>query len=67
MNLAQYICFKLDTAIEMLMDGGASKTDCALYLMEFKDELMKPEREIITVEATVVDEIKYLGDGHGFN
>ena len=63
MNFIEYLLFKLDEAIEMLMGGEKSKTDCALFLLKFKKELVKPEKEIVTGEATVVDEMRYLSDG----
>lgn len=47
MNLLQYISFKIDKAIEMLMDGKTSKTEVALFLMDFKKILNKPEKEIV--------------------
>lgn len=63
MNFVEYLLFKLDKAIEMLMGNEKSKTECALFLLNFKKELVNPEKEIVTGEATVVDEIRYLGDG----
>ena len=47
MNLIQYISFSLDKAIEMLMDNQTSKMEVALFLMDFKKILNKPEREIV--------------------
>lgn len=47
MNLIQYISFSIDTAIEMLMNSKTSKMDVALFLMDFKKILNKPEREIV--------------------
>lgn len=47
MNLIQYISFSIDKAIEMLMDGKTSKTEVALFLMDFKKILNKPEKEIV--------------------
>lgn len=47
MNLIQYILFCIDKAIEMLMDNQTSKMDVALFLMDFKKILNKPEKEIL--------------------
>lgn len=47
MNLIQYILFSIDKAIEMLMDSKTSKMDVALFLMDFKKILNKPEKEIV--------------------
>ena len=47
MNLLQYILFSIDKAIEMLIDSKTSKTEVALFLMDFKKILNKPEREIV--------------------
>jgi hypothetical protein len=47
MNLVQYIAFRLDEAIEMLMNSGKSKDECACYLMDFKRQLFKPEEVIV--------------------
>lgn len=47
MNLIQYISFSIDKAIEMLMDSKTSKMDVALFLMDFKKILNKPEKEIV--------------------
>lgn len=55
MNLIQYISFSIDKAIEMLMDGKASKTDVALFLMNFKKIMNKPKREIVDGEFTEVE------------
>ena len=55
MNLLQYIEMHLDTAIKMLMDDNATKTECALYLMDFKKQLWKPEEVVVDEEKT-----KYL-------
>lgn len=45
MPLLQYISFSIDKAIEMLMDNQTSKMDVALFLMDFKKILNKPEKE----------------------
>lgn len=55
MNLIEYIEMHLDTAIKMLMSENTTKTECALYLMEFKKQLYKPEEVIIDEDKT-----KYL-------
>lgn len=47
MPLLQYISFSIDKAIEMLMDNKISKMDVALFLMDFKKILNKPEKEIV--------------------
>ncbi len=47
MNLIQYISFSIDKAIEMLMDSKTSKMNVALFLMDFKKILNKPEKEIV--------------------
>lgn len=47
MNLIQYISFSIEKAIEMLMDNQTSKMDVALFLMDFKKILNKPEKEIV--------------------
>lgn len=47
MNLIQYISFNVDKAIEMLIDNQTSKMDVALFLMDFKKILNKPEKEIV--------------------
>lgn len=54
MNLVQYIGFRLDEAIEMLM-AGKSKDECACYLMNFKKQLFRQD-EVIVGE----DKGKYL-------
>lgn len=50
MNLIQYISFSIDKAIEMLMDRETSKIDVALFLMDFKKILNKPQMEIVDGE-----------------
>lgn len=47
MPLLQYISFSIDKAIEMLMDSKTSKMDVALFLMDFKKILNKPEKVIV--------------------
>lgn len=47
MPLLQYISFSIDKAIEMLIDSKTSKMDVALFLMDFKKILNKPEKEIV--------------------
>lgn len=56
MNLLQYIEMHLDEAIKMLMDDGKTKTECALYLSDFKKMLWKPEKEIVDGEFCEVQE-----------
>lgn len=52
MNAIQYIGFRLDIAIEMLLDGKKSKDEVACYLMDFKKQLFKPEEMIVDEEKT---------------
>ena len=61
MPLLQYISFSIEKAIEMLMDSKTSKMDVALFLMDFKKILNKPEKEIVDgnfkeVEIRGIDE-----------
>lgn len=55
MNLIQYISFIIDKAIEMLIDSKTSKTEVALFLMEFKKILNKPDKEIVNGDFTEVE------------
>lgn len=55
MNLMQYILFSMDKAIKMLMDSKTSKMDVALFLMDFKKILNKPEKEIVDGEFKEVE------------
>ena len=55
MNLLQYINFRLDEAIEMLQNQGKTRDECAVYLMDFKKQLIKPEKIIVDEDKT-----KYL-------
>lgn len=61
MNLIQYISFSIDKAIEMLMDSKTSKMDVALFLMDFKKILNKPEKEIVDGDFKEI-EIKGIED-----
>lgn len=61
MPLLQYISFNIDKAIEMLMDSKTSKMDVALFLMDFKKILNKPEKEIVDGDFKEV-EIKEIED-----
>jgi len=54
-NLIQYISFSIDKAIEMLMDSETSKIDVALFLMDFKKILNKPQREIVDGEFLEIE------------
>lgn len=54
MNLVQYIGFRLDEAIKMLL-SGESKDECAFYLMDFKKQLFGRDEVIINE-----DKGKYL-------
>lgn len=49
MNLVQYIGFRLDEAIGMLM-SGKSKDECPCYLMDFKKQLFGRDEVIIDEE-----------------
>lgn len=55
MSLLQYISFSIDKAIEILMDNKTSKIDAALFLMNFKKILNKPEKKIIDGEFSEVE------------
>lgn len=46
-NLIQYLTFRIDKAIEMLMDGKIDRIDVVLYLEDIKSFLNKPEKEIV--------------------
>lgn len=61
MNLIQYISFSIDKGIEMLMDSKTSKMDVALFLMDFKKILNKPEKEIVDGDFKEV-EIRGIGE-----
>ena len=54
MSLLQYISFSIDKAIEILMDNKTSKIDAALFLMNFKKILNKPEKDIVDGDFTEV-------------
>lgn len=55
MPLLQYILFSIDKAIKMLMDSKTSKMDVALFLMDFKKILNKPEKETVDVDFKEVE------------
>lgn len=55
MNLLQYIELHLDEAIKMLMDDKKTKTECALFLADFKKMLWKPEKEIVDGEFSEIE------------
>ena len=40
MPFAQYIQFTIDKAVEMLMDNHTSKTEVALFLIGFRDNVI---------------------------
>lgn len=61
-NLIQYLTFRIDKAIEMLMDSKTSKMDVALFLMDFKKILNKPEKEIVDGDFKEV-EIRGIEEG----
>lgn len=63
MNAVQYIQYHLDDAIQMLLDDKKSKTECAIFLMKFKERLYGKEHVIVDVEMREVDrptDIPYL-------
>lgn len=47
MQLLQYIEYRLDKAIDMLMRSGASKIEVVLYLEDLKKILKGQEKEIV--------------------
>lgn len=47
MQLLQYIEYRLDKAIDMLMRSGASKIEVVLYLEDLKKILKGEEKEIV--------------------
>lgn len=51
----KYISFKIDEAIEMLMDNMAIKGEVASFLMDFKKILNNPEKEIIDSSFREID------------
>lgn len=55
MRLVDYIGFKIDKAVMLLLDDGKSKDECACYLMDFKKQLFKPDEVIVDEDKT-----KYL-------
>lgn len=61
MTLLQYIEFGIDTAIEILMDGGKSKVEVMLYLENFKKILRDPKKEIVDGDFKEI-EIKGIED-----
>lgn len=46
-NLIQYLTFRIDKSIEMLMDEKTDRIDVVLYLEDIKSFLKKPEKEIV--------------------
>ena len=46
-NLIQYLTFRIDKAIEMLMDGKTDRIDVVLYPEDIKGLLNKTEKEIV--------------------
>lgn len=60
-NLIQYLTFKIDKAIEMLMDGKADRIDVVLYLEDIKSFLSKPEKKVVDGNFKEV-EIKEIED-----
>lgn len=60
-NLDQYLTFRIDKAIEMLMDGKTDRIDVVLYLEDIKSFLIKPEKEIVDGDFKEV-EIKGIED-----
>lgn len=60
-NLIQYLTFRIDKAIEMLMDGKADRIDVVLYLEDIKGLLNKQEKEIVDVDFREI-KIKEIED-----
>ena len=60
-NLIQYLTFRIDKAIEMLMDGKADRIDVVLYLEDIKGLLNKQEKEIVAVDFREI-KIKEIED-----
>lgn len=64
-NLIQYLTFRIDKAIEMLMDGKTDRIDVVLYLKDIKSFLNKPEKKIIDgdfkeVKIRAIEDRKFL-------
>lgn len=64
-NLIQYLTFRIDKAIEMLMDGKTDRIDVVLYLEDIKSFLNKPEKEIVDgdfkeISNKRIEEIKLI-------
>lgn len=45
--MIQYLIFRIDKAIEMLLDGKTDRIDVVLYLENIKSFLSKPEKEVL--------------------
>lgn len=64
-NLIQYLTFRIDKAIEMLLDGKTNRIDIVLYLEDIKSFLNKPEKEIVEgdfkeVEIREIEDRRFL-------
>ena len=64
-NLIQYLTFRIDKAIEMLMDGKTDRIDVVLYLENIKGLLNKTEKEIVDgdfkeVEIREIEDRRFL-------
>lgn len=54
MTFIQFLIMHLDKTVEMLMDDGCTKTDCALYLMKFKESLLKKDSVVVDGDCTEI-------------
>lgn len=64
-DLIQYLTFRIDKAIEMLMDGKTDRIDVVLYLENIKGLLNKTEKEIVDgdfkeVEIREIEDRRFL-------
>ena len=60
-DLIQYLTFRIDKAIEMLMDGKTDRIDVVLYLENIKGWVNKTEKEIVDGDLKEV-EIREIED-----
>lgn len=64
-NLIQYLTFRIDKAIEMLMDRKIDRIDVVLYPEDIKGLLNKTEKEIVDgdfkeVEIREIEDRRFL-------
>ena len=64
-DLIQYLTFRIDKAIEMLMDGKTDRIDVVLYLENIKGLFNKTEKEIVDgdfkeVEIREIEDRRFL-------